>query len=76
MASDKATAPGARHVNNLETVKCKNSQTQALKQSQGFRGECSPRQEPGIGAGLSLPGFPCSPRELTDGPPSPEGLEA
>lgn len=38
-ASDKAAAPGARHVNNLETVKCKNSQMQAWKESQGFRGE-------------------------------------
>lgn len=61
-ASDKATGPGARHVNNLKAVICKNSQMQALKESQGFRGEYSPRQERGTRTGrralpawLSLP---------------------
>ena len=48
--SDKATAPGARHINNLETVNGKNSQMQALKESQGFQCEYRPRQMR-IGAG-------------------------
>lgn len=56
-ASDKAIALGAGHINNLETVKCKNSQMQVLKESQGFQGEYSLRQETATvqGKELSLP---------------------
>lgn len=50
-ASDKAPAVGTRHINNLETAKCKNSPMQALKKSQGFWGEYSPRQKMGTSAG-------------------------
>lgn len=54
-ASDKATAQSTMRVNNLGTIRCKKSQMQALKESQGIASECIPRQETGTNAGQRAP---------------------